>query len=214
MMNQNRRLSSYYENHNIQFDPPEDQTPKAVVKVETGVYYRPRTVMDVICLLFRVLSSSDRVSLWGVKWFSDDYLPKDVSDMIIEHFRLGPVPGFLDALRANRPFSASPHTCNNSYAVMWGGFPYEPSYSEDGHPRSPWERVMVCRDIGWLPDHGPQHLVAVPTSTGIKIVDKCQDERFRPRSHYRSHVNGIPRALHQKNRQVALVSSYSKWKEE
>jgi hypothetical protein len=192
-----------------------NQTPKAVVKVETGVYYRPRTVLDVICLLFRVLSSSDRVSLWGVKWFSDDYLPKDVSDMIIEHFRLGPVPGFLDALRANRPFSASPHTCNNSYAVMWGGFPYEPSYSEDDYPLSPWERVKVCRDLGWLPDHGPHHLVAVPTSTGIKIVYISQDERFHPRARNPETVLVLEaRALAQKNRQAALVSSYSKWKGE
>ena len=197
-----------------------NQTRSAIVKANAGVYYRPRTVMDAICLLFRVLSSSDRVSLWGVGWISDDYLPKDISDMIVERFRLGPVPGFHACLLKKRFFTSSPYVQNNSYAVMWGGFPYEPCTHNSPTPVSLWVREQLTRDS--CDDSTPHQLVALKTSTGIKIAEKSEDERFwygwwrrtvfRRDARYYPH-NEYP-VQFVKPRCDAMKEIFAKWREE
>ena len=193
-----------------------------VTKTRDSVYYRPSDVIEAIKLLFNILSYYD-------------FLPNDVSDIIVKNFRLGSCLRLIgpDIMRIGPYFMRRPlrnsglPMCENSYVVLWDTYVYyelEPTLSGDDdayeyyHPS--WKRVKQNSNF-YYEEEILLQLVAIKTKSGIRIGDITEDSNWEQAAATWGHRTGLSfagtrckllkertRRLERKNN---IMYSFAKW---
>ena len=129
------------------------------MKAHSDVYYRPSAVLAAITLVFDVLSSTDRVG--GL--FSEDFLPKDISDRIIRYFCAGPLPGFRECLSAN---------------ILCLGWSPEERYLSNQKWYSGWRNPPPEPFAGWIQEVTPASGSRTRWHDDIPVVIKSRHPRL------------------------------------